>query len=90
MCLPKLTYIRKLLCTITCIFSVLECCQFLKRGAQVSISRIDPTCLLNNYYARERSSITSTGFFWRGGGGGRAGGTKNRIIGETHIAVDDY
>ena len=29
---PNLTYLKKLRCTITCIFSVLEFCHFLKRG----------------------------------------------------------
>ena len=61
---PNLTYLKKLRCTITCIFSVLEFCHFLKRGwggVQKSISRIDPIgdALVNHDYLRELSSSTA-------------------------------
>ena len=60
---PSLTYLKKLQCTKTCIFSVLEFCHFLKRGwaVQKSISRIDPIgdALVNHDYLRELSSSTA-------------------------------
>ena len=58
---PNLTYLKKLQCTITCIFSVLEFCHFLKRGVggergnQKSYNRRDPYCcgrLLNCNHKR--------------------------------------